>query len=159
METKQIKFITMQKNWKEPMNEVTDIPTDADPKEALDELMKEYNDEEDRRSKSNSKYRPEHREIISIEGETGIKKTFCDWEKINTITINKNNEFYDIMYCKGCKEFSKRYGLGENFSYNTECHPETFCDKCNKRFKTENGLQKHNELDNHKTPEWLPDGV
>lgn len=158
-ETKQIKFITMQKNWKEPVNEVTDIPINANPKEEIEKILKEYNIEEDRRSKTSSEYKAIYRELVSIEGESGLKKTFCDWKKINPVTVTKNDESYDIMYCEGCKEFNKRHGFGENFWYNRECHPETFCSECNKRFTSKKGLEKHNERDNHKQPEWLPDGV
>lgn len=159
MDTYQVKFKTMQPNWKEPMEDALDIEVGKDAKTEIERVLKEYNDEEERRDLTIPEYKAVFRKLVSIDGETGIKKTFCEFIKYNNFTIMKNGDSYDIMYCKNCHEFVKRHGVGMNFDYNRICDPSTLCIKCNKRFKTEKGLQRHMEKGKHKAPEWLPDGV
>lgn len=159
METKEYEFETKEIDRPEIWTEKIDIPVDADPKDFVEKIMVDFNKEEDRRSEVSDKYEARHRKIIRIIEETGIEKSFCDLKKYNNSTIIRGNENYDLMLCKNCGLFRRRFGLGIDFPEKFECFPDHVCKECNKEFKTPKLLQKHMERDNHKIPVWYPDGI
>ncbi len=136
----------------------TDIPEGKDPEVFIKKLLDKFNKEEDEIQKQHPDRKTQYREFVKLKEATG--RIFCLMgEKVNKITIMRDNQVYDILQCKTCGLFRKRHGLGENFNYSPECFPDLTCNECNKTFKTKKSFDTHKQKANHKTPSWIPDGV
>ena len=141
-------------------NEFTPVPKDVDPETFIRELLDEFNAEEIRRAEQVEKYIAYPRKFIGLTNQKGKEQSFCEFVKFNGATVLRDGQSYDIMYCKNCRLYRKRVGLGEMFNMNYQpCYPNRVCTDCNRVFITETGLIKHNALMKHKQPSWLPDGV
>lgn len=156
---KEIKFKLKIPNTDDVWEETDYVEEGEDPQTHFENLIKTFNEEEDRRKKQHPNYKPSYRELISVGESTGKEKTICDFHKINTSTIGRKGTNYDLMRCSICEIIIQRFGLGLGFDYKRECHTELVCKQCNKQFKTEVNLKKHNDRGNHDTQDWYPDGV
>jgi len=156
---KQVKFKVKLVGSKDIWEESDFVPDGVDPQTHFENVVKMFNEEEDRRHKDHRKYQATYRELVSVGDSTGKKKVICNFDKLNTMTILRDKQVYDLMKCKNCKLILKRIGLGQGFDYDRECHSELVCTQCNKQFKSEKNLTMHNERGNHKTQIWYPDGI
>ena len=102
----------------------------------------------------NKEFPKDQREILEVIGDTGVE--YCIMDKINTMTVSRNGESYDVWQCTKCKIYYKRSSLEMP---DRKCLPKLSCIPCNKLFVTEKGLELHNKRNNHKMPDWIPDGV
>ena len=143
-------FVVKEKGKNETWEEKASISENETPEQHFEKILKDWNKD----------FPDSQRELVKVIGKSGI--IFCDFGngKVNQLTILRNNLTYDILICKNCKIFKRRFGLGENFPYeSTKCYPDLSCNECNKVFKTEKGIKNHKMKDKHKIPDWLPDGV
>jgi len=99
----------------------------------------------------NKDYPDNQRKLLQIIGKTGV--IFCNWDKLNNVTISRDGVLYDILFCSKC---GNRYQRNTFFTPSKiECRPSRTCAQCCKVFKTEKGLEKHNARDNHQMPRML----
>src|SRR3990172_8895184 len=155
MKGQEIKFKTLDVESNKIFDEADVVPDGVDPKQHLEDLLIKFNAEENRRHKINSQYIPQLRRLVSYDGMTGKIKSIgrnCEFgDKINTITVSRGNLMYDLYRCLNCKIVGRRMGFA---ALEVTCYPERSCVKCNKVFSSEKGLEKHNERENHKLPDW-----
>lgn len=135
-----VKEINSGKIWNEP----AEVPDNTIPELYFQGLIKSWNKD----------FPDKQRELIEVVNKSD--KRYCELEKVNMMTISKNNEMYDILHCKKCGIYIKRHTIE---TPTLICEPKKTCRDCNKIFKTEKGLLKHNKKGKHKIPDWLPDGV
>ncbi len=161
MKGKEVKFKSKDDNSDEINEESVGIPEGKTPEEFINQLVKDYNAEEDKRQKQNSDYTVVYRKLISIEGYSGKDielVVFCKFHhKVNLTTITRDGKAYDIIQCINCKFLFRRENI-ETPEF-IRCYPDRLCLDCNKVFMSPGGLNLHNERGRHKTPDWFPDGV
>ena len=158
---KEVKFKTKNDNSDMIIEESIGIPEGKTPEEFINQLVKDYNAEEDKRNKQSSSYKIVYRKLISIDGYSGKQKELVNYcvfvGKVNQITITRGDMAYDIIQCTKCKFLFRRVTL-ETPEY-IRCYPDRLCRECNKVFMSPGGLKLHNARGQHKTPDWFPDGV
>lgn len=136
-----VKGINSGEIWEEH----SQVPDGQNPEKYFQGLLKSWNKD----------FPDNQRRLIKVLNETD--NAFCEFtEKINNFTISRNGEMYDIWQCKLCKLYVKRPTVEMP---QRKCKPDQSCLECNKIFVSVKSLQKHNERNNHKTPNWIPDGV
>lgn len=136
--------------WQEQMG----VPDGTTPLEYGKLIVEQFNAQE--KEIKSPGYKPQYRELVAVLSETG--KEFCDFFKVNNMTVFKGHSSYDIYKCKKCGLYHQQFGLTGRPS-TTECRPKLTCTECNRVFKTEAMLARHNKINKHKEPIWLPDGV
>ncbi len=161
MKGKEVKFKTRDADSDLNNEETIGLPEGKTPEEFINQLLKDYNDEEDKRHLNNPNYKVVYRKLISIDGYSGKDKevvAFCKFNhKVNQFTITRDGKAYDIIQCVNCKFLYRRENI-ETPEF-IRCYPDRLCLECNKIFMSPGGLNLHNERGRHKTPDWFPDGV
>ena len=139
-----VRYVVKGKLHNNKWHEVVEVPYGHDSKEYVLNLIKDWNYEELSRREINPKYPVDIRELISIHSETeGVsqKITFCEWEKLNLVTImEKGHSPYDLLECVNCGQQVKRVILGKP---NIQCHPDRTCATCHKVYKSKKSFKIH----------------
>jgi len=153
---KEVAFISQDEGSDETMDETIGVPDGINPREFIENVLKEYNVEEDRREKLGTGYKSCHRKIISIQGETG-KEQFglghCEYyEKYNNTTIMYKNQTFDVYRCRKCQLLYRRFSIDMP---DRSCYPELVCVKCDIQFPTKRRFDNHMKKDIHKMPDWI----
>ncbi len=153
---KQVAFVTEDINTKKKMDETSGIPDGTDPKEYLEDLLKDFNKEEDKRKAENPEYTTQYRKLIEVKEETGKQAYclgFCKFGgKLNLITIQFKDYSFDVYRCNDCKLLIQRTTFQMP---QASCYPELSCVKCNKYFKSISTYNRHMKKGSHKMPLWI----